>query len=85
MLRICRILIDILKAILAYFFLIYQKNKENGWDLLFRKFHSDWMQISFEMNQAVNFPTVPLTFNPGGTMTGQGISLSTVHEIHDLK
>ena len=39
--RICRTLDDILKQFLHILFLIYPKNKGNGWDLLFEKNHSD--------------------------------------------
>ena len=38
--RIRRILIDILKQFLHILFLIYPKNKGNGCDLLFEKWHS---------------------------------------------
>ena len=39
--RICRMLIDILKQFMHILILIYPKNKGNGCDLLFEKFHSD--------------------------------------------
>ena len=39
--RICCTLLGILKQFLLILLLIYPKNKENGWDLLFEKFQSD--------------------------------------------